>query len=481
MNLEEFVREKYDTGKSRNSNFEAKYQMVLKRIHAVFGCFEGYFSKSGTRNEIVCDHVAGGFNRFHDTASHGNYFYNQELGNRLTVIFMFIVMNYYAPNPKSQRQEYNIHLDKLFKEFIDGIYHGPKRWEDVRPEDLFETRVRLGEDFEDHLLMLSDQKNLMENSTTTLCSMMLECKKEAIELFQWLYETRFAEEETDDEITRVYFNIFNLCEKIRIDKNFNIDDGKLNLVARYSDFLPENPLSVIETLENRIDVNEVLFEEDAQAFYHQFCFFMECFQNLFAEPKTAIDEIDEKEKTMLNYLLDEFGKDPAVEPSSAQEKKVLERMKSDHWEEIPVVQREKLLSLINDLIEDDWEEEDDRYERLNKYIRAYSVDGVKYVLARIKFKMKFPEVYRVSCCLEKLQDLYGNIENAEVIMSFLGVENLTKIERKFKNIFNEQEELYRYCEDPEEIEKRLVKGEMNYSERFFDGKSFAQDTEKSAE
>ena len=63
-------------------------------------------------------------------------------------------------------------------------------------------------------------------------------------------------------------------------------------------------------------------------------------------------------------------------------------------------------------------------------------------LQEIELKLKYPEVYRVFHYLGKLYDRYGDIENAEELMSSLGAETLQKTERKVKTIFEESEKVF---------------------------------------
>lgn len=448
MNLEEFVREKYKTGSKKTSRFESKYQMVLKRIHAVFDCFEVNMVKSGTRNTIVCEYGAPEL----DSLNTIDFNTNKICAIKLAAIFAFVMENYYMPNLNFiQKEEQD--TDQLFKDFAEGLYLGEEKLEDLAncfQEKVLQNRVRFGNQFEQYLETIKDD-NALKRASIVFCKGIYDCKQEVAELFQWLTDSKHPEDQRIEKINSVYHLIYCFCEKLYTEEN------DINLMRLFP-FDWNAPYSIEKILPFYFDADRLSCDKKAQILYEQFRSVIQYYLDALNIPVYVIDDIDVKEKKLLDYLLDKFGKDSSEANSPALEKKILHLMETNQWEKIPLDQREKLLALINDLIEDVWEDEKDVYERLNKYIRAYTVDGVKDRLKRIELKMKYPEIYRVSRYLEKLHDLYGNFENAEDIMSFLDSEKLKVMERKMKNIFEDQEELYRYCEDPFEIEKRMSRG-----------------------
>lgn len=451
MDLTEFIRKKYGRN-LKPSEFIAKEQMVLRRIHGVFESFKDYIVQDGARTRIICNEEPL------DMALEVEKLSAQCLFEKLVYVFMFTVMNYYAPNPKSKRKSKNMSLDELFSETIDKIYCGSAKLDDPVSkfqENVIETRVRLGLEFEDYLSTLSLRDGYMKQRTKEFCKKMLEYKREAFWFFNEMRKGRYSEEELENKTLDLYIKARNLHQEI------SYEDYGVFITEELMCFDPDAPSLVIEKLEKIIDIDEVLFEDDAKNFYQQFRNIITVAENRFAKSMVVINDINGKEKAMLNYLLDEFGKNDFEESSAAKDRKVLNLMKTNQWEKISFDQRERLLFLIMDLIEEDFEEDYGKYTRLNKYIRAQSTEDIEYRLMRIEFKLKFPEIYRINQYLEKLHALYGNIGNAEDIMVFLPSAKLNATEQKLKEIFDKQADLYRYCEDSEELAKRVVKDEDN--------------------
>ena len=471
MNLEEFVREKYQTGSKKTSLFDSKYQMVLKRLHAVFDCFEADMVKVGTRNKIVCEYGAPELDSFNRIDCNPN----RACAIKLAAVFAFVIENYYMPN-LNFKQRTRQDTDQLFQDFIVGLYLGNEKLDDLASRfqnEVFENRVKLGDHFEQYLKTIKDTISL-KREIIAFCKEIYDCKRAAAALFRWLTDSEHSEDEKREKIKSVYDEIYYFCEKLCTEEN------DINLMHLYP-FNWSDPSSIENFLPLYFDITKFSCDEKVKLLYEQFQSAIQYYLDVLNIPVYVIDDIDEKEQNMLNYLLDEFGKDSSEENSAALEKHVLHIMETDQWEKIPLAHREKLLSLIKDLIEEDWEDEVDVYERLNKYIRAYTTDGVKRALKRIEFKLTFPPVYRIFLYVEKLYDFYGDMENAKAIMDFLGSEELNAIERKIKKVFDEQEALYQYCQSPDVLNNRFVKMLEESFPKIFDGTESAKDTEKSSE
>lgn len=455
MDLKEFVKKKYGEN-LKTSEYDAKYQMILKRLNAIFESFDSYIVKAGKRKKIICNQSAPKLDAYSSSETYSEELFLIDQARKLSAILVFFALNYYLPNQKSKRQSAEKNLDGLFEDFINGIYHGPEKlgyFISNLQEKIFASRVKLGKDFESYLGAMIDQDDHKRNHTINFCRDMLERKKEATNLYLSVKDGKYTDEDITQEICRIYERISTFCDTICDNPDYG------NLMDIYYEYNFIDAESVKLFLQDRMDIDEVFYEKDAEEFYDMYLCFIEGYANRLNKSAVAIDDINEAEESLLNYLLDEFGKETNKEAPASIDKNVLDNMTKDNWDVFPLDHREKILFFIKGLIDEYGESEITRYERLNKYTRRNSVDGVKDRMREIELKLKFPQVYRVFRYLKKLHNIYGDIDNAEFIMSFLGEENLSATERKFKRIFEEQEELYRLCTDPREIEKRSVNRE----------------------
>jgi hypothetical protein len=237
--------------------------------------------------------------------------------------------------------------------------------------------------------------------------------------------------------------------------------------------------------ESKEEFEDAFYEREAKKLYNNFTDIMKVYQNaIFELTCFVITDINEDEEAMLDYLLDEFGKETSSTPetdrkyfteeeikaenkdAANEDKRVLNLMKADKWEEISHRQRLKLWTLIEKLIDqtDDTYDPVAKYERINKYLRKYTVEAVEISLTEIELKLKFPELYKIFKYLKKLNDLYGNIENAEAIRSSVEPKVLIDTAKKLKEIFKGHEAFYLdYMYHSQESSGYTLEDEINYA------------------